>query len=201
MRPARALLPLGLVLAVACVDASERTEGPPDTAAATDPQLVFWASLESLCGQAFRGHVVESEPRDASFEGQALVMHVRECQIGEVRIPFYVGEDRSRTWVITTTAAGIRLKHDHRHEDGTEDEITQYGGDTRGQGTDLVQDFHADALTAALVPAAATNVWTIEVEPGRRFAYALRREGSDRRFRVEFDLRAPIETPLPPWGG
>lgn len=201
MRPARALLPLGLVLAVACVDASERTEGPPDTAAATDPQLVFWASLESLCGQAFRGHVVESEPPDASFEGQALVMHVRECQIGEVRIPFYVGEDRSRTWVITTTAAGIRLKHDHRHEDGTEDEITQYGGDTRGQGTDLVQDFHADALTAALVPAAATNVWTIEVEPGRRFAYALRREGSDRRFRVEFDLRAPIETPPPPWGG
>ena len=201
MRPARALLPVGLVLAVACADASERTEGPPDTAAATDPQLVFWASLESLCGQAFRGHVVESEPPDASFEGQALVMHVRECQIGEVRIPFYVGEDRSRTWVITTPAAGIRLKHDHRHEDGTEDEITQYGGDTRGQGTDLVQDFHADALTAALVPAAATNVWTIEVEPGRRFAYALRREGSDRRFRVEFDLRAPIETPPPPWGG
>ena len=201
MTPARALLPVGLVLAVACADASERTEGPPDTAAATDPQLVFWASLESLCGQAFRGHVVESEPPDVSFEGQALVMHVRECQIGEVRIPFYVGEDRSRTWVITTTAAGIRLKHDHRHADGTEDEITQYGGDTRGQGTDLVQDFHADALTAALVPAAATNVWTIEVEPGRRFAYALRREGSDRRFRVEFDLRAPIETPLPPWGG
>ena len=91
MRPARALLPVGLVLAVACADASERTEGPPDTTAATDPQLVFWASLESLCGQAFRGHVVESEPPDASFEGQALVMHVRECQIGEVR----------NQWVVT----------------------------------------------------------------------------------------------------
>jgi hypothetical protein len=126
---------------------------------------------------------------------------VRECEIGEIRISFFVGEERSRTWVITTTAAGIRLKHDHRHADGTEDEITQYGGNTRGQGTDRVQDFHADALTADLVPAAATNVWTIEIEPGRLFAYALRREGTDRRFRVEFDLRAPLETPPPPWGG
>ena len=200
MRRLATPLVLGLVLAVACANASERADSTPDTAAATDPQLVFWASLESLCDQAFAGRIVQSQPPDASFEGQALVMHVRECQIGEIRIPFHVGEDRSRTWVLTTTAAGIRLKHDHRHEDGTEDEITQYGGDTRGQGTDLVQDFHADALTADLVPAAATNVWTIEIEPGRLFAYALRR-GTDRRFRVEFDLRAPIETPPPPWGG
>ena len=200
MRRLTSPLVLGLVLAVACANASERADSTPDTAAATDPQLVFWASLESLCDQAFAGRIVQSQPPDASFEGQALVMHVRECQIGEIRIPFHVGEDRSRTWVLTTTAAGIRLKHDHRHEDGTEDEITQYGGDTRGQGTDLVQDFHADALTADLVPAAATHVWTIEIEPGRLFAYVLRR-GTDRRFRVEFDLRAPIETPPPPWGG
>ena len=88
MRPARALLPVGLVLAVACVDASERTEGPPDTAAATDPQLVFWASLESLCGQAFRGHVVESEPPDASFEGQAAPLALLPPRNGRSRCSY-----------------------------------------------------------------------------------------------------------------
>jgi len=201
VRHTHVLLPFGLLFALACADAPDAANSSPDAPTATDPQLVFWASLEELCGQAFEGRVVESEPPDESFESQVLVMHVRECQTGEIRIPFFVGDDRSRTWVVTTTAAGLRLKHDHRHEDGAEDEITQYGGDTMGRGTDTVQDFRADAFTAELVPTAATNVWTIEVDPGRLFAYALRREGSERRFRVEFDLQRPIDAPPPPWGG
>jgi len=194
-------LPLvGLLLTVACGDTPRADGGPSDSTDPTDPQLAFWASLETLCGQAFAGRLVESEPPDASFEGQRMVMHVRECQTGEIRIPFFVGDDRSRTWVLTPTAAGLRLKHDHRHEDGTEDAVTQYGGETEGRGTSSVQDFRADSFTASLVPTAATNVWSIEVHPGRVFAYALRREGSDRRFRVEFDLTQPIDTPPPPWG-
>lgn len=128
-------------------------------------------------------------------------MHVRSCDPAEIRIPFHVGADRSRTWVVTPTATGLLLKHDHRHEDGSEDEITQYGGEAIGRGTDTTQDFAADAFTAELVPTAATNVWTVEVLPGERFVYALRREGSDRRFRAEFDLSAPIDPPPPPWGG
>ena len=73
--------------------------------------------------------------------------------------------------------------------------MTQYGGDTRDAGAAARQEFHADAHTASLIPAARTNVWTVEVEPGARFAYALRREGTDRRFRVEFDLRRPLAAP------
>jgi hypothetical protein len=77
-------------------------------------------------------------------------MHVRDCGPDSIRIPFHVGADRSRTW---------------------------------------------------LIPPARTNVWTIEVDPqGRRFAYALRREGTDRRFRVGFDLSRAVPAPPPPWG-
>ena len=172
----------------------------PPRAVSGNEQHAFWASLQTLCGQAFAGTLVEMSPPDTSFVGKEFVMHVRQCEDSVVRIPFFVGEDRSRTWVISRTAAGLRLKHDHRHEDGTEDEITQYGGDTFEPGSTTRQEFAADAHTASLIPAAATNVWTLEIQPDRSLAYALRREGTDRRFRVEFDLTRPIPAPPPPWG-
>jgi hypothetical protein len=163
-------------------------------------QDAFWASLQRMCGNAFAGQLVEGSAADTAFRQNALVMHVRQCSDREIRIPFHLGENRSRTWIVTRTDAGLRLKHDHRHEDGSEDAVTQYGGDTRDAGTAARQEFWADAHTAALIPAAATNVWTMEVIPGRTFAYALRREGTDRRFRVEFDLTRPVPAPPAPWG-
>ena len=160
----------------------------------------FWESVLTLCGKAYEGKVVEAPAGDTTFGDKRLVLHVRECKDGVVRVPLHVGEDRSRTWVISRHAAGLRLKHDHRHEDGTEGSETQYGGDTAAPGTATHQEFPADAHTASLVPLAKTNVWTVELHPGRMFAYALRREGTDRRYRLEFDLTKPVAAPPPPWG-
>lgn len=196
--PRFAALLAGLALA-ACHPAPRPTsEGA--AAAAASPRDLFWARLQALCGSAYRGQLVEGNASDSSFRRAELVMHVRSCGAQEIRIPFHAGADRSRTWVLTRTGDGLRLKHDHRHADGTEDRVTQYGGDTRGPGTAERQEFHADAHTASLIPAAARNVWTVELVPGRRVAYALRREGTDRRFRIEFDLTAPEAPPPPPWG-
>jgi hypothetical protein len=189
------LLAAALLLAAGCAPGA--TVG---TQQAT-PQDAFWAQLQQLCGQAFEGRLAEgTAPGDSAFAGQRAVMHVRQCAPNEIRIPFHVGDDRSRTWVLTRTGEGMRLKHDHRHDDGSEDEVTQYGGDTRIAGTAQRQEFHADAHTAQLIPAARTNIWTMEVVPGRQFNYALRREGTDRRFRVEFDLTRPVTPPPAPWG-
>ncbi len=175
--------------------------GVPGFAAERSAQDQFWAGLQALCGQAFEGRMVEgTAPSDTAFKDQRLVMHVRACGENEIRIPFQVGANRSRTWVITRTPAGLRLKHDHRHEDGSEDKVTQYGGDTAGAGSAERQEFPADAFTAQLIPAAKTNIWTLILEPGKMFGYGLRREAEGRRFRVEFDLTKPVEAPPAPWG-
>jgi hypothetical protein len=185
----------GLLLA-AC-----RTAPMNSASAVAAPRDAYWNVLESLCQKAFEGRVTESSPADSVMRSSTLIMHVRSCSPSEIRIPFHVGLDRSRTWVITRTDGGLRLKHDHRHSDGSEDSVTQYGGDTKTQGSAIRQEFYADAHTATLIPAAKTNVWTIEVDlAARRFIYALRREGTDRRFRVEFDLARPVPAPPPPWG-
>lgn len=171
--------------------------------APASPQDQFFANLRALCGQSFEGRVVTTDAADASFASQRLVMQVRECSDSEIRVPFHVGENRSRTWVITRNGAGLRLKHDHRHEDGAEDTLTQYGGDTTSEGTAERQEFPADQFSQTLfvnnnIPQSVTNVWAVEVHPGRMFAYELRRP--NRHFRVEFDLTQPVAAPPPPWG-
>lgn len=174
--------------------------GCSSEASVNDPQEAFWSRLQDLCGQAYAGSMTAGNDSDSSFASQSMVMHVRECGDETIKIPFHVGEDRSRTWVLSQTPDGLRLKHDHRHEDGSEDDVTQYGGDTRDAGTASTQHFAADAFTADLLPAAASNVWTMEVHPDSIFAYALRREAEGRHFRVEFDLTQPVEAPPAPWG-
>jgi hypothetical protein len=157
-----------------------------------------------LCGKAFEGRIASPVvSADASFAGKKLVMHVRDCSSDTIRIPFHVGEDRSRTWVVTRTVTGLRLKHDHRHEDGSASEQTQYGGDTVSPGTVNRMEFPADALSKELfvredIPQSVANVWAMEFWGGRLFAYELRRPS--RFFRVEFDLSRPTATPPPPWG-
>ena len=165
----------------------------------TIEQEQFWNGLQALCGKAFEGKAVEAPEGNTTYTGKRLVMHVRKCGPDKVQIPFHVGENRSRTWVVSRTEKGLRLRHDHRHEDGTEDTNTQYGGDTAAAGTARLQEFPVSTPTST--PAGALNVWSIELVPGRTFAYGLRRkEGPDRRFRIEFDLSKTFDAPPPAWG-
>ncbi len=179
------------------------------------PQDEFFKSLTKYCGKAYKGQLVSNEAADADMIGKPMVMHVRDCSADAIRIPFHVGPaigdhdqdawDRSRTWVITRTQSGLRLKHDNRHKDGSADAVTMYGGDTADMGSASRQDFAVDAESIALfqqnsLPKSVTNIWTAEVS-GSVFAYELRRVGANPRlFRVEFDTTRPIPAPPPPWG-
>ena len=199
MRSARWIIVAASVALAGCA-------GAPTPKAPAD---AFMAALARHCGQAFAGHIVANEPASAqpdAFEGKPLVMHVRGCDAPTMQllVPFHVGDDRSRTWVLTRTPAGLRLKHDHRHEDGSPDVQTMYGGESNTTGSAIRQEFPVDAESIALFErtgsrASVTNTWAMEVEPGRRFLYELARPGG-RLFRVEFDLTRPVPAPPAPWG-
>ncbi len=158
----------------------------------------FWENLKTHCGDAFEGEITEG-PANDDFRGKRLVMHVRRCEENRIYIPFFVGDDKSRTWVLTYENNRITLKHDHRHEDGSEDKVTQYGGTSPNSGLPKVQFFPADQETCDLIGYASTNVWWITLE-ANAFSYNLRRIGSDRVFSVRFDLTKKVATPAAPWG-
>lgn len=176
--------------------------GEPEAPEA-DPQQAWWDRMQGLCGQAFSGEMVRYDPEmDTGWLEVDVVMHVRECDDDEIRIPLHVGENRSRTWVLTRTDEGIRLKHDHRHPDGTEETMSQYGGHTVDEGTEHRQEFPAGDFSRSLFeeqdhPDGVHNVWAMEVHPGERFSYSLTRP--NREFQADFDLSAPVDAPPPPW--
>jgi hypothetical protein len=175
------------------------------------PQESFLGYLRGLCGQAFAGRVTVDTPPSTPdpFAGKPLLMHVRECGADTLRIPFHVGDDRSRTWVLSlpTDGPALRLKHDHRHADGSADALTNYGGDSAATqlytASRLRFAFPADAESKALFQrldraVSVDNVWALELDfATRRFTYELSRPG--RLFRVEFDLSHPQPPPPPPW--
>lgn len=182
---------LGLISLAAC--------SAPSTTPAGDDLLV---SLAQYCGQAFEGGVTSDDPRDADWASEVLTIHFRECSNDEVRIPLHVGENRSRTWIISRQGDGLRLQHDHRHEDGSDDAVTMYGGSTVTPPADGRAEFPADQFSKDLferegLAVSVTNVWTIALTD-TALTYALDRP--ERHFEVSFDLTQPVDVPPAPWG-
>lgn len=168
------------------------------SAEAQTPANEFWASLQKHCGKAYEGQL-KLPKDDTAFGGKKLVMHVRSCSATEIKVPFFVGDDKSRTWVFTLKDGLITLKHDHRHEDGSEDEVTQYGGTASNSGSATLQFFPADQHTATLLPRAASNVWSVSLDE-TTFGYNLTRIYNNTVFKVVFDLTKPVDEPGAPWG-
>lgn len=170
----------------------------PATRAAAPSGQRFLEQLRPLEGQAFPGVVDESHTPENPFAGEPLVMHVLEAGPERARIALHVGEDRSRTWYLTMEQVRLRLRHDHRYPDGTPHDLTDYGGVAVRGGSPWRQSFPADPQTAALIPEAATNVWTMSHDPDLGvFVYDLTRHGR-ARFRAVFDLSMPLASPAAP---
>lgn len=152
----------------------------------SDPRDQFMATLQDMCGQRFEGALSYAIDPDSEFANKKISTEV-VCTADAVRMPVRVGENRSRTWIFTRSAAGLALRHDHRHPDGTPDAVTMYGGMAREGGTARSQAFLADAYTARIVPGAETNVWTVSLsQDGSVLRYRLDRHDKPR---AEFVLK------------
>lgn len=180
----------------------------------TEPQATseeitkaFLANYEPFCGKAFAGKSTFTDLGENHVLNDAnLLMIFDFCTSDNVRIPFFVEDDRSRTWILSYTEAGLRLGHDHRYEDGTEHEANFYGGiamENTGNyfehypenktSSEYKLFFPADERTLADRPAREINVWSKEFDlENQRYYYRLYLYG-DLRFEATFDLSVSVE--------
>jgi hypothetical protein len=178
------------VIVVLALSACATTPAPESTAADH-----FFNSFARYCGQSFSGNLVAGDATDSSFSNADMRAHFAQCDSTKLEIKFDVGEDRSRTWIISKTPTGLRLKHRHMLKDGSEDPVSQYGGDTADMGSANRQQFPVDEFSKAMFTqegrtVSNANVWAFEIAPGASFTYELSRP--NRLFRVAFDLTRPL---------
>lgn len=206
LSPLKPFLPLlflsFLIILIAGCGAEEDSSSDDELSEATtidlhEDQKAFLNTLRTLCGAEYTGEVTFTNDPDSEFVGKELKMIVDTCETNLVRIPFHVGENTSRTWMLTYTEEdGLLLKHDHRHPDGTPEDLTMYGGYATDGGSPYRQHFPADDETAAMLPEASTNVWTMEIDREEmKFIYNLTRNDAPR-FRAEFDMSASWDSSL-----
>jgi hypothetical protein len=194
-----------ILMAVGCGAPDEADEAPPASSVASmgipAEQEAFWTALTAHCGKAYGGKLSDATPYyRASSEGQVAVIHFLSCSEDRIHIPLHLDDDRSRNWILTRVGGTIRLKHDHRHEDGTEDSITQYGGDAPVPGLATRQIFRADAHTTEILPLRWDNFWFFDFVDDSTLQYGVHWPTMGHSIRYEFDLSTPVAVPPPPWG-
>lgn len=175
-------------------------------ATATASENSVWDVLSANCGKAFVGKIIKDTDPSDTWTNARIVMHVRDCSENQIKVPLHVDDNRSRIWIVTKLGAGkMRLKHDHRHADGSSDAVTMYGGTSVGGAnvnrparvtfpvdTESIASFKKNGLDASV-----TNSWHLSVGDAM-FHYKLTRP-SGRTFEVAFDLSKPTALPPKAW--
>jgi hypothetical protein len=157
-------------------------------------QANFLTNYSDYCGYAYKGQTnfVDLAGGDL-FENAELTMILASCDDKEVRIPFHVDDDTSRTWTVKMTPRGIHLSHDHRYEDGSQHDANFYGGYADEEGNTFLQYFPADQRTISERPARVANRWAKEFDLAEmKYFYRLYLNG-ELRLEAEFDLSDPVE--------
>lgn len=177
------IIPITLFFMIACGEKPNKQEK-------------FLANYQEFCGYAYEGKATINEiSSGGAFENVRLIMILETCEDDLIRMPFYVGSDHSRTWVIQMKDGHLHLSHDHRYEDGSQHEANFYGGYSDDRGTDFKQYFPADEQTIKERPGRLINTWSkaFDIEGGNYF-YRLY-QNDVLRFEVVFDLtnQLPID--------
>jgi hypothetical protein len=189
------------ILILPACQGAERPEPATSSGALAAEQEVFWAALQQFCGNAYPGRVSDVTPYyREGVEGRQLVAHFLDCSAGRIHIALHIDDNRSRNWILTRAAGTIRLEHHHRGPDGSEEDVTRYGGDAPVPGLPVRQIFPADARTAQILPQRADNFWFMHLVDDSTFQYGVHWPTAGHSIRLEFDLSSPADAPPRPWG-
>lgn len=176
-----------LLMSVVMMACGSKSEEAPKT----DTHQAFFDNVSTFCGETFVGASTFPDNPDHPLVDTELRTHVSQCSDDMIRIELIRdGDYWHGAWVLERRDDGLHLFHDHLGDVRTMEDLLAsgdshgYGGYATDQGSDIQQFFAADEATAEMLPAAATNVWMMEIDfENSQFIYYLERH-NEPRFRA-----------------
>jgi hypothetical protein len=186
----RSSAPAAALAAALITGACAPAVADPEPAGGVDAQRAFFENMRGMCGQTFGGRTVYAEAHDRTFEPARLFFVVEECDEEELRIPFIVGDDDSRTWILRMGEDGLTFSHEHLRPDGTPHDVSGFGGHATMDGSATFQSF-PDFWATEETPVAERRVWRLRIDREHDlFVYYLDR-GGEPAYRLVFHLGPP----------
>ncbi len=152
----------------------------------------FFDHLRGLCGKSFAGEETYIAEGRESWAHYDFVMHVTVCEDDRVHIPFHLSDDHSRTWMFLIEDGRLRFRHDHRHPDGTPEDLNLYGGNADETGNAFVQRFPADEYTVEMLQDTLGRKWTVILAEDLSYMKYRLSYHNELIFEGTFDLTGPI---------
>jgi hypothetical protein len=152
-----------------------------------NPQRAFFDHIAARCGDEYPGRAVIAPETDDTFRPAFLGMRIETCTENQIRIPFIVDDDDSRTWVLTLDGGDLVFTHEHMLEGDTLSANSGWGGRAvAGSGTELFQHFPDHRWDPEHVPEENRSHWRMRLDPDHgQFVYYLDR-GTTPAYRLVF---------------
>lgn len=162
---------------------------PAEESPAVSPQQAFFDQMAARCGDEYPGRAVIAPESDPTFRPAFLGMRIESCTETQIRIPFLVDGDESRTWVLTLEDGDLVFTHEHMLEGDTLSSNSGWGGRAEaGTGTALFQHFPDHRWDPERVPQENRSHWRMRLDPDHgQFVYYLDR-GIVPAYRLVFHM-------------
>jgi len=115
-------------------------------------------------------------------------LEVAQCNQKEIRMPIYINEKIYRTLILSQDQSNYILRHENKRSDGTQAEISMYGGQTDGKKDAFLLLFPADGYSRQLLGAELNYAWSLAFTSDKStLSYMIENNGK-LTLQIDFDL-------------
>jgi hypothetical protein len=159
---------------------------------ATPVTSSFYQQLKMHCGQKLTGVVLYPSGKEAPFQGMPIWLELVACSDKEIRMPIYINQKIYRTLVLSQDKTHYTLRHENKRPDGTQAEISMYGGQTTGKTDNYLLLFPADGYSRQLLGAELNYAWSLGFNSDKStLSYMIENDGK-LTLQIDFDFNQPV---------
>lgn len=164
----------------------------PATAIAKPTEDSFYQQLQAYCGKKLIGHVLYPAGKEAPFQGMEIWLEVAQCNQKEIRLPIYINRKIYRTLILSQDKTKYILRHENKRPDGSQAEISMYGGQTAGKNDTYLLLFPADDYSRQLLGAELNYAWSLAFNSDKStLSYMIENDGK-LTLQLDFDLTQQV---------